>query len=143
MVTCPDDEKTKVPVKLDLSEIFIQITDEHTNVIDVTDNIKLHLNYPLLNDLTGMDGKSETQTVFELLNKCVSKIDYGDEVYHRTDITDKELNEFIEQMTSSQFEQIMNFFNTMPKLRHPITVTNPNTKKKSEVILEGLQSFLE
>ena len=53
----------------------------------------------------------------------------------------KKLNEFIEQMTSSQFEQIMNFFNTMPKLRHPITVTNPNTKVKSDVVLEGLASF--
>ena len=58
-------------------------------------------------------------------------------------MSDKELTEFIDQLTTSQFEKVMVFFNTMPKLRHPITVTNPNTKKKSEVILEGLQSFLE
>ena len=36
----------------------------------------------------------------------------------------------------------MEFFNTMPKLRHAITVTNPKTKKKGEVMLEGLDSFL-
>lgn len=142
-ITCPDDEKTRVPVKLNLSDIFVQVTDEHTNVIELTDSIKIHLRYPLLNDLGGVEKMSETETVFKLLNTCIDEIHSGDTVYHRADMSDKELTEFIDQLTTSQFEKVMVFFNTMPKLRHPITVTNPKTKKKSEVILEGLQSFLE
>ena len=62
--------------------------------------------------------------------------------YNRVDMTDKELDEFIDTMDTKQFENIMEFFNTMPKLRHSITVTNPKTKKKGEVMLEGLDSFL-
>ena len=67
---------------------------------------------------------------------------YGDTEYNRIDITDKDIEEFIDQLNTDQFEQIINFFNTMPKLRHVFDVVNPKTKVKSEVLLEGLQNFL-
>ena len=44
-------------------------------------------------------------------------------------------------MNSSQFKEIEKFFESMPKLKHTIEVTNPNTKVTSEVVLEGLASF--
>ena len=36
----------------------------------------------------------------------------------------------------------MNFFKSMPKVRHIIDVVNPETKVKGEVLLEGIESFL-
>ena len=54
---------------------------------------------------------------------------------------EKEVNDFLEQMNSSQFNQIETFFETMPKLSHTISVTNPKTKVESDVVLEGLASF--
>ena len=56
-------------------------------------------------------------------------------------LTKKELAEFLEQLSSKQFKQIENFFETMPKLSHKLKVTNPNTEVESEVVLEGLASF--
>ena len=44
-------------------------------------------------------------------------------------------------MTADNFENISNFFSTMPKLIHVVEVKNPKTKKKSEIPIEGLQSF--
>ena len=49
----------------------------------------------------------------------------------------------IEQMTTEQFGKVTEFFQTMPKLKHTVKVTNPNTGVESEVVLEGMQSFLE
>ena len=77
-----------------------------------------------------------------VMNSCVQEIHYGDDIYTRADITDKDVEDFIDQLTGAQFEKITDFFNSMPKLRHIIPVTNPKTKKKGEVVLEGLQSFL-
>ena len=57
------------------------------------------------------------------------------------DFTRKEVIDFLEQMNSSQFKEIENFFSTMPKLSHEVEVVNPKTKKKGTVILEGLASF--
>ena len=59
------------------------------------------------------------------------------------DISDKDIEEFVEQLTTEQFQNMTRFFDTMPKLRHVVEVTNPKTNVKSEVVLEGLQSFLE
>jgi hypothetical protein len=56
-------------------------------------------------------------------------------------MSDKELTEFFDSMTSSQLEQVNEFFETMPKVRHEIKVKNPKTKKTSEVVLEGLADF--
>ena len=143
-VTCPDDEKTVVPVKIVLDDIELQMTENHTNKINITDTITLYMGYPKLSDLRNYEDNDNTQVkqVFRILNQCVKEIHYGDDIYHKIDITDKDLNQFIEQMTNSQFEKVMEFFNGMPKLRHIVEVTNPNTKKKNEVVVEGLQSFL-
>ena len=44
-------------------------------------------------------------------------------------------------MSTENFEDIGAFFDTMPKLQHVIEVTNPKTKKKNEVKIEGIQNF--
>ena len=77
-----------------------------------------------------------------LIKECIKEISWGDKVYNKTDISDKELSDFVDNLNGEQFEKVMKFFNTMPKLRHVIEVENPNTKVKSEVPLEGLKSFL-
>ena len=73
---------------------------------------------------------------------CIKEIHYGDDVYHRIDISDKDIEEFVDQLTADQFEKIIQFFQTMPKLSHKVSITNPKTKVQSEVTLEGLQNFL-
>ena len=62
---------------------------------------------------------------------------------HKFDLTEKDINEFVDQFTSEQFDTMVKFFDTMPKMRHIVKVTNPKTKVTSEVVLEGLESFLE
>jgi hypothetical protein len=81
--------------------------------------------------------------MYSLLTECIQEIHHGDDVYNKVDMTNKEIEEFIDSLTTDQFKKITDFFNTMPKLRHIIEVTNPKTGVKSEVVLEGLQSFLE
>ena len=78
---------------------------------------------------------------FELISSCIDKIYTEDEVWSAADVTKKELIDFLEQMNSAKFNEIENFFETMPKLSHKIKITNPNTKVESEVAIEGLVSF--
>ncbi len=142
-LTCPDDEKTKVKHKVNLDEIVVQIKDEHTNQIQLTDDIKINFRYPLMSDMTSMpDTMTQTQTIFHFLTNCIESIEDGDVVHNKVDITKKELDDFIDSFTGEQFENVTNFFESMPKLRHVVEVTNSNTKVKSEIVLEGLESFL-
>ena len=85
--------------------------------------------------------KNAMQQSFDLIASCIDKIYTEEEVWATADCTKKEMGEFLESMNSTQFKGIEKFFETMTKLSHTIKVTNPNTKKKSEVVLEGLASF--
>ena len=76
-----------------------------------------------------------------MIVQCIDKIYTADEVWAAADCTKKEVNDFLESMNSNQFKEIETFFETMPKLSHTITVTNPKTKVESEVVIEGLASF--
>ena len=89
-------------------------------------------------DFTGANAIDQS---FDLISSCIDKIYTEDEVWTTSDCTKKEINEFLDQMNSSQFKDIEKFFETMPKLSHTIKVKNPNTGVESEVTLEGLSSF--
>ena len=141
-ILCPDDNKTKVPVKVNLDEISVQMTTGHTNEVMLSDKMKLVLRYPLLKDMKELKGDNEVDRVFNILVKCIHEVHDGDKIYNAVDVTKEEINTFVEQMTTTQIEKIMEFFDTMPKLRHVVKITNPKTKVKSEVVVEGLQSFL-
>ncbi len=138
---CPDDGKTQVKKTIDLEEVNIHMLDDHTNEIMISDEVKITFRYPILSDMKGV-AVSDVATAFSVIQSCISEIHYGDDVYRRTDISEKDIEEFIDSLTGDQFEKITAFFQSMPKLRHVVEVTNPKTKKKSEIVVEGLQSFL-
>ena len=142
-ITCPDDEKTSVPVQVDINDISVLMSEEHNNEIDLNNDIKMVFRYPLLKDVKGIPANTkDVDLIFYLLNSCIESISHGEEIYNRVDISEKELTEFIDSLTGEQFERITDFFQTMPKLRHVIPVKNPKTEVVSEVVVEGLASFL-
>ena len=144
-VVCPDDGETNVTVTIDLDEIQIEKSDDHTNQIKLDDSLMMEMKYPSLDQFikNNFDFAEENQMdqSFQLIAQCIDKIYSEDEVWATADCTKKEINEFLESMNSTQFKQIEKFFESMPKLKHTITVINPHTKVKSDVVLEGLASF--
>jgi len=144
-IICPDDNKTQVAVTIALDEIEVQKDENHTNKIKVDESIMMEMRYPSLDQFIknnfDFNDKNMMDQSFELIASCVDKIYTEDEVWASADCTKKEMKDFLEQMNSNQFKEIEKFFETMPKLSHSISVTNPKTKVKSEVVLEGLASF--
>jgi len=138
---CPDDEKTRVEHEIDLGDIAVQMPDNHTNVIQITDDISMVMRYPRLSDMAGFTDKGKIKQIFDMVRQCVVEIRDGETIHNKVDISDKELEEFIDNMDQSSFELVSKFFETMPKLIHEVSVTNPNTKKKNKIAIEGLQSF--
>ena len=140
-LTCPDDEKTKVPTEVDLDEIELQVDEQHTNMIQITDDIKLVMQYPIMSDVMKLKNTS-TMEMFKILNKCIKELHHGETIHNRADMSEKELDDFFESMNQDQFSQVNEFFESMPRLRHYVTVVNPNTKVESKILMEGLDSFL-
>ena len=141
----PDDGETSVPVTINIDEIKVQKAEDHTNKIRLDDNLMMEMKYPSLDQFIknnfDMSGNVGIDQSFDLIASCVDKIYSEEEVWVAADVTKKELVDFLEQMNSIQFKQIERFFETMPKLSHEITFTNPKTKIESTVVLEVLSSF--
>ena len=144
-IICPDDGETQVPVTINLDEIEVQKDENHTNKIKLDNSIMMEMKYPSLDQFIksnfDFNEKNAMDQSFDLIAASIDKIYTEDEVWATADCTKKEVKEFLESMNSSQFKEIESFFETMPKLTHTINVTNPKTKVKSDVVLEGLASF--
>ena len=146
MVTCPDDGKTQVPTLINIDSIKVQRSDDHETDIKLDDTYTLRMKYPSLNEFIksnfagGVDDMNVDDT-FDLIASCIEQVYSEEESWSSADCTKKELNDFLEQLDSKQFKNIEKFFETMPKLSHTVTVTNPNTKKENKIVLEGLQNF--
>ena len=144
-VTCPDDGKTKVETSINIDDIKIQKTKGHTNKVKLDDTLMMEMKYPSLDQFikSNFDFTEEVNMdqSFDLIASCIDKIYNEEEVWSTADCTKKEVKEFLEQMNSMQFKEIEKFFETMPKLSHSVTFTNPKTKVESTVVLEGLSSF--
>ena len=144
-IICPDDGETTVPVKINVDEIEVKKFDGHDKKIKIDDSIMLEMKYPSLDQFIknnfDFSAANDMDQAFDLISSCIDKIYTEDEVWSTTDVTKKEITEFLDQMNSLQFKKIENFFETMPKLSHKIKVTNPKTKVENEVVLEGLSSF--
>jgi hypothetical protein len=141
----PDDGETSVPVVINVDEIKVQKNPDHNNKIKLDDSLMMEMKYPSLEQFIknnfNFSGDNTLDQSFNLIASCIDKIYNEEEVWVASDVTQKELVDFLEQMNSLQFKQIEKFFETMPKLSHEITFTNPKTKVESTVVLEGLSSF--
>ena len=143
-LVCPDDDETKVDVDIDLSKVDVQMNLEHSQNIKITDEISINFRYPRLKDIENISAeKGDFEQSIDMILSCIESVQNQDELIHRIDMTKDEIMEFIDSMSSEQMESVMQFFETMPKLRHVVEVKNPKTKVKSEILLEGMQSFLE
>ena len=145
LITCPDDEKTQVPISINLDDININVDENHSRDIKLDDDLTLRRKYPSMKEFVktnfGSSFNVSVDETFDLIISCIEQVYSEEESWSAVDCTKKELSEFIEQLTSTQFKQIEKFFETMPKLSHVVKVKNPNTGVESEVLLEGLSSF--
>ena len=147
LVTCEDDGETQVPLTIQMSDIKLDIPDEHTDTIDLGDDLHLKMKYPSFSQFAE-NNFFPSKVKDDLLDKafgnvvdCIDQIYNSDEAWSGSDCTKKELIDFIEQLSSSQFQKIEKFFTSMPKLVYKTTVTNPNTKKDNKIVIEGLSNF--
>ena len=147
IVTCPDDEETTVPIKIYIDEIEVTKDESHSRDIKLDESLTLRMKYPSLKQFVqnnfdfSEDGADSLEKSFEVIASCIDVIFNEDDAWSASDCTKKELLSWLDGLNSHQFKEIENFFATMPKLSHTITIKNPNTEKESEVTIAGLQSF--
>tara|TARA_B100000927_G_scaffold203722_1_gene165215 strand:- start:1306 stop:2004 length:699 start_codon:yes stop_codon:yes gene_type:complete len=138
-VTCADDGDTTVDVKFMVDDVKVNFPKGHTNIIKLSDELTIEMQYPDLDYFTKINFMDEKVDEYELVAKCIKRVYVGEDDF-TSDSLD-ESKEWVEGLTNNQFEKIQSFFETMPTLRHVLKVKNPKTKVVNEVVLEGLSDF--
>ena len=147
-VTCPDDGKTKVETSINIDDIKVVKDKNHKFIIQLDDKYSMKLKYPTLDqfvennfDFEMAEPKESVSAAMSMLSTCIDMIYDQEESWDASESTKEELDEFIDQLNTKQFQEVEQFFRTMPKLSHKLKVKNPQTGVESEVVLEGLVSF--
>ena len=129
-----------------MTEVKVQVGDDHTNKIELGDGKGMIMKYPTLESFkeTGIKDINPSN-MLEVIGTCILQVyeEDGKKTYDSKDQTKKELADFIEQLSTKQFKDVQKFFDTMPKLKHEVTIKNPKTKKESKITLTGLNDFFE
>jgi Zn finger protein HypA/HybF involved in hydrogenase expression len=126
----------KTPTILDLDNIELQISPEHKNKIMITPDVGVIMKYPTAEVLVDDD-----LPVFDLVVSCIDKVFTQDEIHDAKDQTTEEIVEFIEGLTNEQFEKIVEFFVTAPKIFHNIDYTCPKCGTENTVVVDGVENF--
>ena len=144
-VLCQDDMETYATVEINLNEVNVQVDGElHSNKIELTDEMGVIMKYPTIDSFTKNGIQNITAAnMIDVIASCVEQVydNKGEEVYESKDSTQAEIIDFVEQLNTTQFQEVQAFFDTMPRLQHTITVKNPKPKVESEVTLTGLNDF--
>lgn len=137
----PDTNET-VQLNVDINEVKVVKSEEHTNRIQVNDEYSLFLKYPSIDEfakIIKMDPKDPLVNYF-VMTSCLDTIASEDEVFNFKDYTDEQIDSFMEDMTGDVIKGIQKFFETMPKLRHEMKYKNKEGKEQT-FVLEGMRSF--
>ena len=144
LVTCGDDGETEVGVTVPIADIQVVKSEEHTKDIEIGDGWTVKMKYPSLSQFIETNFTESADTVeksFQVIASCIDIVYNKDDMFAAADCTKKELKEWVESLTSQQFQKIEKFFETMPKLTHTLKVVNPKTRKENTVVLQGLTDF--
>ena len=143
-VVCKDDNETKVSHTLDLNDVEVVYPKDHNKKIELSDDMGLIMKYPGYNQFVSgsIIGQSPSaDTITEIIAECVDQIYDKEDVYDSSTTTKKEFVEFVENLTTQQFQKIQKFFETVPRVEHRFVVKNPNTGVPSEFVITGLSNF--
>jgi len=126
-------------VAINLEEIECVKNEKHSSKIMIDDKIGILMKYP---DISQLNIKgSENEMGLKVIKKCINMIFTEEKTHERDSFTDKELDEFVDSLNTKQMEQIKNFFDTMPVLKHTVKYTCKTCDEEKETTIQGLQSF--
>ena len=144
-ITCEDEQCPNASqATVDIRDIVMDTSKMEKPEVELTKEIGVKLNFPQIDSVQKYikpGGELGTNDIFKMIIDCIEYIWEGDEIYKSKDSTKKELNDFIESLSTEQFNKIRKYFESMPKLRHEITWKCSKCEKTSPLVLEGLDSF--
>tara|TARA_B100000927_G_scaffold280912_1_gene265933 strand:+ start:566 stop:1297 length:732 start_codon:yes stop_codon:yes gene_type:complete len=137
------DGKTTLDIDFNEMKIEGEVKD---GKVHLTDNVGVVLKVPSFTDVNKISGNfdsdfSTTDTIFKLLGRCITQIFDADNVYDTAEFTATEIDDFIEDLSVDQFNTLMGWFESVPKLIYNAEFQCEKCGLEQAQELQGLQNF--
>ena len=130
-----------IKLDIDLSKVEIVKDKNTSDLVNLTDDVMIRLRPPSIDNIVGAANKNQIDLVMEIVRECLVEIIQGDDVFSAQDHTKEELDEFLNSLSSGQFQKIQTYYESLPKMKQDIEYTCPKCEKTETETLEGLASF--
>ena len=136
-IICPyTGEKIKVEINLD--EIEPVYSKDHTTEIILDSSIKIKMRYPTLDYF--IEAERNFKDYYELVIDCIESIETKEEIIEAKNTSREQIQEFVDVMRKEQFEKLISFIKTMPRIEKKLEYKTSDGKTR-EILLKGLKDF--
>ena len=142
--TCPET-KEKIHTVIDIDDIQIIESKNHTKEIHISDDLILVMKYPtisVMEQLNRQNKKTNQVPLYNLIINTIDKIETKDETIDADIISSQEKEDFVGNLTKNQYEKIINFYATSPKLEYTVNYKTKDGKSR-KFTLKGLLDFFK
>ena len=133
--------KNIVKFMVNLMEVKPKYGKNHELKIPIDENLGIMMKYPSVSIVSKHASKPEAEALFEIIIDSIDYIYDKEEVYYSKDTTRKELEEFVETVPSDKLENIKNFFETMPRIKHIQKFSCNKCGYEENLEIEGIENF--
>jgi hypothetical protein len=131
---------------VDISKITPPQVKSNSAVIKLNNEISVKLNYPSYTNMIENDSiinqdDVNSEFILHYLLSCIESVQTEEENILMKDEPEKDKIDFIESLTSEQFEKLSNFIQDTPKIEHNIKIKCEKCGEETNTNLEGIQDF--
>ena len=138
---CPDDEKQTVDYSLKIDDVKPDLNKKFERKIEFQKDYGVIMKVPTIKHISNK--KTLLDLSYGLVRDCIDQIYNGEEVFEAADLSVKELDEFVNHLTTRQFNLIRKYFESLPVVSHLIKYKNPKSGKDFTLTLQGASDFFQ
>jgi len=141
-IICPETGEN-INTSVLIPDITITRNNNHKQTISLSDDIVVTLKYPTLNIVNKNNASmdyTDPSNFYSIVADCIERIETKEESIDISTISKEEVLEFVDNLTTKQFENLLDFFITAPKLELAVSYTTSDEVER-QVVLSGLSDF--
>lgn len=136
ILRCPETGEI-LNFKLNLEDFYLESKESKNTEIKISDDMILLMQYPTLKYLSESENQDEIKKIFQ---NCFIELQTKNDTIKKEQISQSDLDEFYENMTSSQQQKFINFIESIPRIKNKIKYTTKDGVER-QIEIYGIDSF--
>lgn len=140
----PDNERARTRIRINIKDAQVVTPEGHTNKIPLFDDVGVVMKYPSLKVMQALETVDDidVDAMMKIISQCIEYVYDKEQIYRLgTDANESELSEFLNSLSSEQFDKMRDFFTTMPSLRMNVNYKCPVCSHEHKKYIQGIASF--